>query len=89
VEEQEKEVKIITSLTRNPQEKPKKPWLNKFGIKYRCVKLQKQPRGQGYSTESKVKASSLKEVTKPIKPEGIAFGRHAANLDHNPLNRHL
>jgi hypothetical protein len=48
VEEKEKEVKIITSLTRNPQEKPKKPWVNKFGIKYRCIKLQKQPRGQGH-----------------------------------------
>jgi hypothetical protein len=72
-------VKIITSLTRNPQEKPKKPWLNKFGIKYHCIKLQKQPRGQGYSTESKVEESSSKEVSEPIKPEGIAFGRRVAN----------
>lgn len=79
MEEKEKEVKIITSLKRNPHEKPKKPWVNTFGIKYRCIKLQKQPRGQGYQTESKVKASTLKEVNEPLKPEGVAFGRRAAN----------
>jgi hypothetical protein len=75
VEPKEKEVKIITSLARNPQDKPKRPWLNKYGIKYRCIKLQKHPRAQVNTTESK---SSLKEVSS-LKPEGIAFGRRVTN----------
>ncbi len=83
------EVKIITSLSRNPHEKPKKQWQNKIGIRYRFIKLQRQSTGRGDSTESKTKASSMKEVTESLKPEGIAFGRRITNLDQNPFYRHL